>query len=67
MTTHRDQAAPRHPDLVDRAWATPSRPDQWWVADFTYVWTLAGSVYVSLELPPVGQRIRGDLGRVFQR
>jgi putative transposase len=34
VTTHRDQAAPRHPDLVDRAWATPSRPDQWWVADF---------------------------------
>jgi hypothetical protein len=20
--------------LVDRAWTTPSRPDQWWVADF---------------------------------
>src|SRR3954471_22807610 len=33
VTTRRDSAAPRHPDLVDRAWATPSRPDQWWVAD----------------------------------
>jgi putative transposase len=22
------------PDLVDRAWTRPSRPDQWWVADF---------------------------------
>ena len=34
ITTRRESAAPRHPDLVDRAWATPSRPDQWWVADF---------------------------------
>ena len=34
VTTRRDAAAPRHPDLVDRAWTTPSRPDQWWVADF---------------------------------
>ena len=22
--------------------STPTRPDQWWVADFTYVWTLPG-------------------------
>jgi putative transposase len=34
VTTRRDQSATRHPDLVDRAWTTPSRPDQWWVADF---------------------------------
>ena len=27
--------APRHPDLIKRAWATPTSPDQWWVADFT--------------------------------
>ena len=25
------------------------RPDQWWVADFTYVWTLAGFFYVSFS------------------
>jgi putative transposase len=24
-TTRRHQSAPRHPDLIDRAWATPSR------------------------------------------
>ena len=37
VTTRPDQAAPRHPDLIDRAWTTPSRPDEWWVADSTYV------------------------------
>ncbi len=39
--------APRHPDLIGRAWDVPTRPDQWWVADFTYVWSLAGFCYVS--------------------
>ena len=33
-TTTRDRSAARHPDLCDRAWDTPTRPDQWWVADF---------------------------------
>jgi len=28
VTTTRGASAPRHPDLVDRAWATPSRLDQ---------------------------------------
>jgi len=33
-TTERDeQAPPRHPDLIDRAWSAPTSPDQWWVAD----------------------------------
>jgi len=27
-TTRRDAAAPRHPDLLDRAWDTPTGPDQ---------------------------------------
>ncbi len=39
-TTYRDHAASRHPDLIERAWSTPERPDRWWVADFTYCWTL---------------------------
>ncbi len=59
VTTRRDQSAPRHPDLVDRAWTTPSRPDQWWVADFTYVWTLAGFVYVSFITDVYSRRILG--------
>ncbi len=32
-TTRRgDEGVPRHPDLLDRAWDTPTRPDQWCVA-----------------------------------
>ncbi len=59
VTTRRDAAAPRHPDLIDRAWTTPSRPDQWWVADFTYVWALAGFVYVSFVTDVYSRRILG--------
>jgi transposase InsO family protein len=59
VTTRREQAAPRHPDRCDRAWATPARPDQWWVADFTYVWTLAGFVYVSFVTDVYSRRILG--------
>jgi putative transposase len=59
VTTMREASAPRHPDLIDRAWATPTRPDQWWVADFTYVWTLAGFVYVSFVTDVYSRRILG--------
>jgi transposase InsO family protein len=45
VTTIRHPNATRHPDLIRRAWKTPTRPDQWWIADFTYVWTLDGFVY----------------------
>lgn len=58
-TTTRDQSAPRHPDVVDRAWATPSRPDQRWVADLAYVWTLAGLVYVYFVSDVHSRRILG--------
>jgi putative transposase len=58
-TTIRSSAAARHPDLIDRAWATPTRPDQWWVADFTYVWTLAGFCYVALLTDVYSRRILG--------
>jgi putative transposase len=34
-TTVSDRSAPRYPDHVKRRWSLPSRPDQWWVADFT--------------------------------
>lgn len=59
VTTRRDPAAARHPDLVKRAWSTPTRPDQWWVADFTYVWTLAGFVYTSFVTDVFSRRILG--------
>jgi putative transposase len=59
VTTTREQSAPRHPDLIDRAWTTPTAPDVWWVADFTYVWTLAGFVYVSFVTDVYSRRILG--------
>ncbi len=52
-------SAPRHPDLIDRAWHAPTRPDLWWVADFTYVWTLAGFCYVALLTDVYSRRILG--------
>lgn len=58
-TTVSDPKAPRHPDLVRRNWSAPNRPDQWWVADFTYVWTLVGFVYVSFVVDAFSRRILG--------
>jgi hypothetical protein len=68
VTTRRDPAAARHPDLIGRAWDTPTRPDVWWVADFTYVWTLEGFVYTSFVTdvcavaPPLTREQAGYLG-----
>lgn len=59
ITTRRDDTAARHPDHIKRAWDAPTRPDQWWVADFTYVWTLAGFVYVSFVTDVYSRRILG--------
>jgi len=59
VTTVRDPKADRHPDLIKRAWGAPTRPDVWWVADFTYVWTLAGFVYVSFVTDVFSRRILG--------
>ena len=59
-TTERDESAPpRHPDLIDRAWSAPTRPDQWWVADFTFVWTLQGFCYTALCVDVFSRRILG--------
>jgi transposase InsO family protein len=59
MTTIADRKAPRHPDLINRAWNTPTRPDQWWVADFTYVWTLRGFCCTSFVTDVYSRRILG--------
>jgi putative transposase len=59
VTTRRDPAAARHPDLINRAWDNADRPDLWWVADFTYVWTLAGFAYVSFVTDVCSRRILG--------
>jgi putative transposase len=59
VTTIRAQGAPRHPDLLKRGWGKPTKPDMWWVADFTYVWTLTGFVYVSFITDVYSRRILG--------
>jgi putative transposase len=59
VTTEPDRSRPRHPDHVKRRWGHPSRPDQWWVADFTYVWTTAGFCYVSFVTDVYSRRILG--------
>jgi putative transposase len=59
VTTRCDDRAPRHPDHVKRAWDTPTRPDQWWVADFSYVWTHGGVCYVSFVTDVYSRRILG--------
>ena len=51
--------AARHPDRVKRAWDAPTAPDQLWVADFTYVWTLAGFVYVAFCVDVFSRRVLG--------
>jgi transposase InsO family protein len=58
-TTIRDERAARHPDLVKRAWSSPTRPDALWCADFTYVWTAAGFCYVSFITDVYSRRILG--------
>ncbi len=58
-TTRRDASAPRHPDLVQRGWQAPKAVDELWVADFSYVWTLAGFVYVAFVVDVYSRRILG--------
>ncbi|GAB3259452.1 hypothetical protein GCM10027456_38980 [Kineosporia babensis] len=57
-TTISDPTAPKPPDLVDRQF-TPARPDSLWVADFTYVATWSGTVYVAFVIDAYSRRILG--------
>jgi len=57
-TTIGDPAAARPADLVDRRF-TASRPNQLWVADFTYCPTWAGMVYVAFVFDVFSRRILG--------
>jgi putative transposase len=59
VTTRRNDRAPRHLDHVKRRWSWPRRPDQWWVADFSYVATSAGFCYVSFITDVFSRRILG--------
>jgi putative transposase len=57
-TTIPDPGRPRHPDLVDRDFS-PARPNQLWVADFTYCPTWTGMVYVAFVIDAFARRIIG--------
>ncbi len=57
-TTVADPAAKRPRDLVGRQFA-PLAPDRLWVADFTYVSTWAGWVYVAFVIDAYARRIIG--------
>ena len=58
QTTIPDLAAERPRDLVDRTFVA-SRPNQLWVADFTYVATWRGMVYVAFVIDVFSRRIVG--------
>lgn len=58
-TTVANPAHPRHPDRVQRRWTYPTRPDQWWIADFTYVWTSKGFCYVAFIVDAYSRMILG--------
>ena len=53
-----DAAADRPADLVDRQF-TATRPNQLWVADFTYVATWRGFIYVAFVIDVFARRIVG--------
>ena len=57
-TTIPDLLAERPRDLVDRAFRA-ERPNQLWVADFTYVATWRGMVYVAFVIDVFSRRIVG--------
>jgi len=57
-TTRRDPAARPAPDLVDRNFAA-SKPNQLWVADITYIPTLAGFLYLAVVLDVWSRKIVG--------
>ena len=57
-TTIADEQADRPTDLVDRNF-TALRPNQLWVADFTYVATWSGTVYVAFVIDAFSRRILG--------
>ena len=56
VTTIRDDNATAAPDLVQRNF-TAKQPDQLWVADITYVPTLAGFLYLAVVLDVFSRRV----------
>jgi putative transposase len=58
ITTVADENAQRPSDLVDRQFVA-ERPNQLWVADFTYVASWAGMVYVAFVIDVFSRKIVG--------
>jgi putative transposase len=58
ITTQAESATRRPADLVDRQF-TATRPNQLWIADFTYVATWRGFVYVAFVIDVFARRIVG--------
>jgi transposase InsO family protein len=58
FTTHSDPATVRAPDLLHRDF-TAARPNEKWVADFTYSSTWSGVVYVAFITDVFSRRIVG--------
>jgi len=58
VTTKADLSVVRPPDLVERNFQA-SRPNELWVADFTYVATWAGFVYVAFVIDVFSRAIAG--------
>ena len=57
-TTTSEPAATRPADLVNRAFQA-ERPNQLWVADFTYMGTWSGMVYVAFIIDVFARYIVG--------
>jgi putative transposase len=47
-----------HEDILDRDFQA-DRPNQKWLADFTYIWTAEGWLYVSVVLDLFSRRVVG--------
>ena len=58
FTTHADSSHLRAPGLVNRAFVA-TRPDQLWVADFTYCSTWSGAVYVAFIIDVFSRQFVG--------
>ena len=57
-TTRPADLAARPADLVERTFAAPA-PNRLWVADLTYVWTIAGFCYTAFIVDVFSRRIVG--------
>jgi putative transposase len=65
-TTRRDERQPRPADLVDRQF-TALAPNRLWVADFTYVKTFAGWVYVAFVIDVYSRYVVGWQASITMR